>query len=260
MNEPRPWSQQEPPAQVQRLLAVGLWEQPAAVLLEQTVSRARAIATAQVGHGPAPVGQGHTSRALVKYAVVGVVLMGVITVLAPRLMSNRADTGDGSGVRSGSTESAIRTRAAAQDIPPAPAGDKAVMAPVAVSALAPVGIDAPEETSTAKPTLERQQSAAPVAGSFNGRLCKPVVSEQIELLERVKSEIRVGNGAGALGLLDRYDGFGKGRCFVLESLKYRMDAAQQMGNRAEARRVAGIIKAQYPDTAQGRQAAALLEQ
>ena len=97
-------------------------------------------------------------------------------------------------------------------------------------------------------------------GDSRTRVCKPGVVEQIEMLEQAKNKIAQGRGAEALAILGRYDGFGAGRCFVPESLKHRMDAYVQMGNRAAARRTATAIKTSYPDTAQARAAEAVLKQ
>ena len=90
-------------------------------------------------------------------------------------------------------------------------------------------------------------------------MCKPGVVEQIEMLERAKSLIKSGRGSQALAILDRYDAFGAGRCFVPESLKHRMDAYALTGNTKGAERTATSIKNDYPDTAQARSADAVLK-
>jgi len=91
-------------------------------------------------------------------------------------------------------------------------------------------------------------------------VCKPAVVEQIQLLERAKTKISAGSGAEALAILDRYDTFGAGRCFVPESLKHRMDAYQQTGNQTAAQHTARAIKKYNPDTAQARAADAVLKE
>lgn len=255
MNELRRWLEEEPPPHVRRLLEVGQWERPSGAVLERALGRGGTPSTTGVQHSPMPAERAPVSRILVKSTVVGVLLLGAGATLAPGLGMRAIVGGDSPHLRRGLE--GVGDGVESDGPPKSGIHEPVATIPVAASSL-PVLVPTlrPERSARveAKPTTAPLASNPPASSS---RICRPAVAAQIELLEQARSRIRSGQGAAALAILDRYDRFGAGRCFVLESLKHRMDAHLQTGNRAAAKRVATTIETRYPDTAQAREAAAL---
>lgn len=256
MSELRRWLEDAPPSEVRRLLEVGQWARPSSAVLDQTLSRVRAGAVADPLDAAVPAGQAPW-RIGIKWSVVGALLLGGIGVLALGL----------------------RTEQSASDAVEPPLGEQASVATTPPSTPSPVAADEPEPASVtntpptleveqptaAKPAPQKRGVAAPTPVRANeawapNKVCKPAVVDQIRMLEQAKGLIQRGRGAEALAILDRYDAFGAGRCFVPESMKHRMDAYAQTGNASGAARTATSIKKQYPDTAQARAADAVLQQ
>lgn len=256
MSELRRWSEDEPPAEVRRLLEVGQWARPSGAVLEQTLLRVRAGAVADPSDAAVPLDHSAV-RAGIKWSVVGALLLGSIGALT---FGMRPDESASSALEPQRSESSTppNTRVEAAPEPSAPAEPASATASEAPSNPASVA------PASAKPAPQKPRGvAAPVReaqGASHTKICKPGVVEQINMLEQAKQLIQRGRGAEALAILDRYDRFGAGRCFVPESLKHRMDAYAQTGNASGAAQTATAIKKQYPDTAQARSADAVLKQ
>lgn len=268
MSELRRWLDDAPPSEVRRLLEVGQWARPSRAVLEQALSQvqtAGAIGAADAG----PSRHGSRSRTAVKWTLIGALLVGSIAALNSTLGSGQSASAP---VEPPSNEPAPLVVAA----PHTPAGQTAPdparndeptqarpnsspPAPGAAVAAAPVRPE-PEPRPTARvPSSAASPRTASASDSrARERVCKPGVVEQIELLEQAKNKIAQRRAGEALAILERYDGFGAGRCFVPESLKHRMDAYVQIGNQAAAQRIATAIKKSFPDTAQARAAEAVL--
>lgn len=257
MSDLRRWLDEAPPSEVRRLLEVGQWARPSHSVLEQTLARVHAGAAEAALDAGFPTKPSSALRPLVKWSVAGALLLGSIGALMY-------------GMRSG--EPVSRQVDAQQPTELAPVVPRA---PRAVAQAAPASAPAANAAEAKVPSqdgasLEPRKSRAvsapasvPASASetaAHAKVCKPGVVEQIQMLEQAKSSIQRNRGAQALAILDRYDSFGAGRCFVPESMKHRMDAYALTGNSKGAERTASSIKTQYPETAQARAADAVLKQ
>lgn len=255
MSELRRWLDDAPPSEVRRLLEVGQWARPSRAVFEQALSQVQAAGTIDAADDLPPTRHGNRGRAAIKWTLIGALLVGSLAALNSTLESGQSASGPLPPMQPPLSE-------------PAPRAPSVLGAPQPVTAPEPTQAEpAPSPAahrSAVAPTPPRSSPAhsprAVAPSASRARVCKPGVVEQIEMLEQAKNKVAQGRGAEALAILQRYDGFGAGRCFVPESLKHRMDAYVQMGNRAAARRMATAIKTSYPDTAQARAAEAVLKQ
>ena len=255
MTELRRWLDDEPPSEVRRLLEVGQWARPSRAVLEQTLHQVHA-GTIGAADDLLPTKHESQVRSGLKWTLIGALLVGSLGALSSTLGSGHSE--------SDPSEPAPRAPSVlgAPQPPEATQARALPSAPTPRAAVAPLPAQPEPEPRKAAPVASAAASPhAPgaAAGGSRARVCKPGVVEQIEMLEQAKKKIAQGRGAEALAILQRYDGFGAGRCFVPESLKHRMDAHLQMGNQAAARRMATTIKTSYPDTAQARAAEAILK-
>ncbi len=263
MTELRRWLEDDPPPHVRRLLDAGQWERPSPAALERTLELVRLPSMAGASNVSLIDEPSRVSRIALKWTLVGVVLMGSATaVLAPEIGAHRSDGRQLPTLRRGMPGLAALSRTAAVDTDPSRTGNTSAPGNATLTEATSVGTpkDASEHSTL---TARRKPTDAPSSQRSRGvadeTVCKPSVGQQIEILEQAKREILAGRGNAALTILQRYDGFGAGRCFVLESQKYRMDAYVQTGNLPAARRVAQHIKTHYPDTAQAREAEGVLK-
>ena len=254
MSDLRRWLDSEPPSEVRRLLEAAEWARPSRGLLEQTLANVHAGAVPNAGDAAFPTPQDSALKGGLKWTLVGALLLGSIGAVTYGLRSEQSAHGEVQPLPAAKTELAVAP--AAQ--PPA-ARPEPEPARVAI----PSTVELAAKPAAQKPRAVSAPASAPARASESAALakvCKPGVVEQIEMLERAKGLIRSGRGAQALAILDRYDAFGAGRCFVPESLKHRMDAYALTGNTKGAARTATSIKNDYPDTAQARSADAVLKQ
>lgn len=253
MSDLRRWLDDAPPPEVRRLLEVGQWARPSDSLLEQTLARVQAGPAEGALDAGFPTEQGSALRSGIKWSVVGALLLGGAGVLTYGMRPDE----------SARTKVDALPSEPAKLAPTAPAASPAVARPEAkpeVPAALPVTRPPSVQDEPSKPRAVAAPASGPArAVAAAAKVCKPGVVEQIEMLERAKNLIAAGRGSRALAILDRYDSFGAGRCFVPESLKHRMDAYKQMGNAGRAEQTAASIKDQYPDTAQARAADAVLK-
>lgn len=260
MSELRKWLEDAPPSEVRQLLEAGQWARPSSSVLEQTLLRVRAGAVADPLDAALPADQGGALRTGIKWTVVGAVLLGGIGALAVGLRPHESASVAADSLPSEPTR-------LAPAIPPAPRPlAQAEPDPVRIASTPSTPVLAPQKAANPAPQKPRGVAAPAAApspaaeGAPHAKVCKPGVVQQIGMLEQAKSLIQRGRGAEALAILDRYDAFGAGRCFVPESLKHRMDAYAETGNSNGAVRTATSIKKNYPDTAQARAADAVLKQ
>ena len=259
MSDLRRWIEDAPPSDVRRLLEVGQWARPSRAALDETLLRVRAGASAGALDDMPPAEHGgltsSSARNGIKWGVIGALLLGGIGALTV-----------GFGPDEPTTSAVAVQPHEPQLAPAAPKAPEPIATPTPKPEPARVlGADAPAAPAGAKPQKSRATSAvaAPARaaeGATSAKVCKPGVGEQIAMLEQAKNLIQRRRGAEALAILDRYDRFGAGRCFVPESLKHRMDAYALTGNTRGAARTATDIKTEYPDTAQARAADAVLKQ
>ena len=259
----RRWSEDDPPPQVRRLLEVGQWERPSRAVFEQARSLMQAAGTAGVldaGDIQLPAGRGNTARSAVKWTLIGTLIVGAIGALTLTLGSEQsASSPTQPSLGALANPAPPKTTAPPRLEPPRPSEAPVVASPpTSLDPSARGQAEAPKRTNIALPAPSERSPAATSEHASRASVCKPRVVEQIQMLEQAKNAIRAGRAGAALGILNRYDAYGKGRCFVPESLKHRMDAQLQLGDRAAARRTASAIKARYPDTAQARAAEVVL--
>ena len=254
------WLEDEPPSEVRRLLEAGQWARPSRAVLEQTLAKVHAGAVPNAADAAFPTQHERSLRTGIKWTLVGALLLGSIGTLTYGMPS---DETAGSEVAALPAEHSELAQAAPAARPPV-AQPEREPARVASSLAAPALTASPAEKPAApKPRGVTAPASSPAhasEGAAQAKVCKPGVVEQIEMLERAKSLIKSGRGTQALAILDRYDTFGAGRCFVPESMKHRMDAYALTGNTKGAERTATSIKNDYPDTAQARSADAVLKQ
>ena len=260
MSELRRWLDEEPPPQVRRLLELGQWERPSHAVLEQALQRARDVSSAGAGSSLLPMGRYDTLRIGVKRALLGTLLIGVIAMLSRQMGADDSSSRQPPSLNLGLANLAALVgpalREPARNEPTEPAATSPATAPATNR---PAQQRDASSAGAARTMPSQRQAAGASRDSSPGKVCKPAVAQQIAILEKARSKIRSGSGAEALAILDRYDRFESGRCFVPESLKYRLDAYLQEGDRAGARRTASLIKSRYPDTAQARDAEAVLK-
>lgn len=257
MSDLRRWLEDEPPAEVRRLLEAGQWARPSRAVLEQTLANVHAGAVPNAADAAFPTQRESSLRAGIKWTLMGALLLGSIGMVTYGL---RSDESAGSEIAASPTEHSEFAQGSLAPRPP-------VAQPEPARALSSPAAPALAATPAAKPAAPKPRGVtAPASGpahasegAAQAKVCKPGVVEQIEMLERAKSLIKSGRGTQALAVLDRYDSFGAGRCFVPESLKHRMDAYALTGNSKGAERTATSIKNDYPDTAQARSADAVLK-
>jgi len=251
VSELKKWSEDGAPAQVRRLLEVGQWESPSRAVFEQTLRRLQAAGAGGALDIELPGARTNAVSSAVKWTLVGALMVGTIATLTHTVSWQKPVVVPDPGEQSETSPAPIEPdRRAAREV-----SSPEIVAPAPSARIEPV---APSSAKTAhKSPSERSTGVAPKTAAATS-VCKPAVVEQIQMLEQVKSSIRAGRAGEALALLDRYDAYGKGRCFVPESMKHRMDAQLELGDRAAARRTAAAIKKRYPDTAQARAAEGIL--
>lgn len=253
MSDLKRWLEDEPPSEVRRLLEAAEWARPSRSLLEQTLANVHAGAVPNAGDAAFPTPQESALKGGFKWTLVGALLLGSIGAVTYGLRSEKSAISEVPPLPAAKTELTVA----------APAAPQSAAQPEPVPASVPSPAPLPAKPAAQKPHGVSAPGATPARASESAALakvCKPGVVEQIEMLERAKSLIRSGRGTQALAILDRYDAFGAGRCFVPESMKHRMDAYALTGNTRGAERTATSIKNDYPETAQARSADAVLKQ
>jgi len=255
----RRWLEDEPPSEVRRLLEAGQWARPSHTVLEQTLANVHAGAVPNASDAAFPLQRESALRSGIKWTLVGALLLGSVGTVTYGM---RADESAGSEVDAPYAAPAELAQATPAAPPVAQPGAEPARAPSTTVAptLAPLPAAKPASTRPRGVTAQASTPTHASESATQAKVCKPGVVEQIEMLERAKSLIKSGRGTQALAILDRYDAFGAGRCFVPESMKHRMDAYALTGNTKGAERTATSIKNDYPDTAQARSADAVLKQ
>ncbi|HEU5076199.1 MAG TPA: hypothetical protein VFU02_18530 [Polyangiaceae bacterium] len=259
MSELRRWLEDAPPSEVRRLLEAGQWARPAGSVLEQTLLRVRAGIPADVSDLAVPTERSGALRAGIKWTLAGALLLGSIGALTYGMQSDEPSSRNIDTVGQARTTPTVSPAPGAQAKAARPASSPPAEALVPPEAASPAPQKPRGVAAPAAAPARASESARTAEGASRAKVCKPGVVEQISMLEQAKSLIQRGRGTDALAILDRYDAFGAGRCFVPESLKHRMDAYAQAGNPSGAARTATAIKTHYPDTAQARAADAVLK-
>ncbi len=259
MSELRRWLEDAPPTEVRRMLEAGRWARPSRAVFEQALRQVRNAGTVGVPDSEFPMTRRNAFRTGVKWTLFGALVVGALAVLTQTL-------GSGDAVRAPQEPPTQKlanlaaTGAAAPSPAERPEPEEALSGRFPTQSKPASPRPATHEPARrARPAASRKTRATVSTGSSQGRVCNPAVVQQIEMLEQAKLKLGSGRGAEALAILDRYDGYGAGRCFVPESMKHRMDAYLQTGNQAAAVRTAKAIEKYYPNTAQARAAKAVLK-
>jgi hypothetical protein len=229
MNEFEHWLDDDPPAEVRRLL---------------TAARSRQPSSALVGRTLAAVGLMGGLSTLGSDAVAA---GGKAVALTAGLKWGLAGTVTGA---------ALIVAVASTRQPPPPDGPPPVRA-VSVNAPAPAPVPrGPSYVPPAEPPLP----AAPT------RLSKPsaqrtpgsLMDAQLAYIDRARSALKAGDPRTALKQLDLCDRGFVERNFGPEVLSLRMRAKAGLGDHAAAERIARVIADRYPHSPQARQAESLL--